>query len=380
MTHQARARIAAAEILIGRSPEQGPTRAGCWLTSFGWRDNVIHVHILVTGGAGYIGCILTETLLDQGAQVTVLDRFFFGQTLTSLADRSGLRLIKDDIRWCPPSVFDGIDAVLDLAAISNDPAGELDPEKTMDINFRGRARVASMAKERGVRKYVLASSCSIYGFQEGLITEESPPNPLTTYAAANLEVERANLPLGDDRFCVTVLRQATVYGLSPRMRFDLAINGMTLGLQQKGMIGVLRDGMQWRPFVHVRDTCRAFLAVLAAGPELVNRQIFNVGDDDQNVQILPLAQRVCGAVGRPFSYAWYGDPDHRSYRVGFRKIQDMLGYKTKYTPEDGVREIFQALEDKRVEAGPKTSTVAWYKSLIEWHGIVRDVALGDVLL
>ncbi len=337
-------------------------------------------HVLVTGGAGYIGSVLTEMLLDRGFEVSVLDRFFFGNTLRSLEGRAGLTLVKDDIRWVDSAVFTGVDAVCDLAALSNDPAGELDPLKTMEINYRGRARIARLAKASGVRRYVLASSCSIYGFQEGMLDERSTPNPLTTYAQANQRAEQEVLPLASEEFCVTVLRQATVYGLSPRMRFDLAINGMTLGMFQKGSIPVLRDGNQWRPMVHVRDTTRAFILALEADPRAVNGQVFNVGADEQNFQILPLAERIARAVDRPFAYEWYGSPDHRSYQVSFRKIRDLLDYHTKYTPENAAREICAALQGGQVTPDSKTRTVEWYKNLLQWHAILQEVILKDAVL
>ncbi len=336
--------------------------------------------VLVTGGAGYIGSVLTGLLLDHGYDVTVLDRLFFGNTLQHLAGRAGLTIVQDDVRWFDPALLRGVDAVLDLAALSNDPAGELDPEKTMEINHRGRARVARLAREAGARRYILASSCSVYGFQDGLLEETSPVDPLTTYARANYMAEEDVLPMADERFGVTVLRQATVYGLSPRMRFDLAINGMTLGLVQKGCIPVLRDGTQWRPMVHVRDTCRAFLTVLEAERDLVNGEIFNVGSDDQNFEILPLARRVAAAVERPFEFEWYGLPDHRSYRVSFRKIEERLDYHTRVTVEDGAREIAQALQSGAVQDGPITRTVEWYKTLLQWHETLRRVVIKDALL
>jgi nucleoside-diphosphate-sugar epimerase len=336
--------------------------------------------ILVTGGAGYIGSVLTEMLLDRGYEVTVLDRFFFGATLADLEGRPGLRLVQGDVRWVGEDILDGIEAVCDLAALSNDPAGELEPAKTMEINYGGRARMARMAKSRGVPRYVLASSCSIYGFQEGLLDETSVPNPLTTYAEANLAAERDVLPLAGGGFCATVLRQATVYGASRRMRFDLAINGMTLGVWQKGSIPVLRDGTQWRPFVYIKDTCRAFIRVLESEPAQVSGEIFNVGCDEQNYQILPLARQVSEAVGREFRYDWYGDPDHRSYRVSFRKIADRLGYRTKYTPDDAAREIFQALEAGHLVPDARTRTVEWYKSLLQWHGVLQGVVLNGAVL
>lgn len=338
--------------------------------------------VLVTGGAGYIGSVLTGALLDAGHDVTVLDRFFFGrETLAALADHPRLRLVQDDIRWCAPAVFDGVEIVLDLAALSNDPAGELDPERTMEINHRGRVRVARLARERGASRYVLASSCSVYGFRDDAVLDEaSPPGPLTTYARANLLAEQETLPLAGPGFAVTVLRQATVYGLSPRMRFDLAINGMVLGLYRTGRIPVLRDGRQWRPFVHVRDAVQAFLRVAAAPPALVSGQIFNIGSDDQNLQVLALAELVARAAGREVRIEWYGQPDHRSYRVSFRKCREVLGFVPRWTPAGGAREVMDALEAGRVADGPRTRTVAWYRALLDGRASAEDVLMhGRVL-
>jgi len=336
--------------------------------------------VLVTGGAGYIGSVMVEMLLQKGYDVTVLDRFFFGHTLATLENNPRLRLVKDDVRWMDPAVLEGIDAVIDLAALSNDPAGELDPEKTLSINHKGRAGVARLAREAGVTRYILASSCSIYGFQEGILDETSPVNPLTTYAQANYLAEQDVLPLASDDFCVTVLRQATVYGPSQRMRFDLAINGMTLGLFKHGKIPILRDGSQWRPMVHVKDTSRAFLWVLGSDPGQINSQIFNVGSDDQNFQILPLARRVAEATDLPFEYEWYGDPDHRSYQVSFQKITDTLDYSTLYTPEDAAYEIYNALQQGTLDDGPITRTVDWYRQLQYWHETLRDIVINDTVL
>jgi len=337
-------------------------------------------HVLITGGGGYIGSILTELLLTRGYAVTILDRWFFGDTVADLRADSRLRLVREDVRSCRKQHFLGVDAVFDLAALSNDPAGELDPEKTIAINYQGRARVCRLARAAGVRRYILASSCSIYGFQDDVVDETSPINPLTTYARANGLAEEAALKLAGARFTVTALRQATVYGLSRRMRFDLAINGMTLSVFKQGAVKILRDGTQWRPMVHVRDTSRAFIAVLEADPGVVNGEIFNVGSDDQNLQILPLARRVSAAVGVPFREDWYGDPDHRSYQVSFKKFAQRLGYRTEHTPEDGAREIFQALTTGETTDGPTTRTVDWYKNLAHWHGVLKEIVLRDAVL
>jgi len=330
-------------------------------------------HVLVTGGAGYIGSVLTRLLLEHGYRVTVLDRLFFGrQTLPP--DDDNLRVIKDDIRWVDPSVLKGVDAVIDLAAISNDPAGELNQEKTWEINHRGRVRICGLAKEAGARRYILPSSCSIYGFQEGILDETSDTNPLTTYAEANLKAEGDVLSLADEKFCVVVIRQATVYGFSHRMRFDLAVNGMVKGFLQKGKIPILRDGTQWRPMVHVRDTSNAMRMLLSAPADKVNGQIFNVGSDSQNYQIKPLAEAVAGGLEMPFAYEWYGDPDHRSYRVSFEKIRTALDYQPQEDAASGARVVAEGIKSGELDPNdPKTITVGWYKRLLEMSAFLKDV-------
>jgi nucleoside-diphosphate-sugar epimerase len=335
---------------------------------------------MVTGGAGYIGSVLMRHLLDRGFDVVCLDRFFFGMdSVSDISDR--IKIVRGDVRWFDPDILNGVDAVFDLAALSNDPAGELDPQKTLDINYKGRARVADLAKKHGVSRYVLASSCSIYGFQEQLITEDSPVNPLTTYAKANYLAEQAALPLAEKGFTVTVLRQATVYGFSHRMRFDLAINGMALGFFKSGKIPIMRDGQQWRPFVHVKDTSRAFTAALEADLSLVNGQTFNVSSDNQNVQIFGLAKLVAESIGVPFQYEWYGSPDNRSYRVSFEKIKRVLNYTTSYSPKEGAKEVFDALKEGRLNGDdPRTITVKWYKHLLESQRLVKEIELEGVIL
>ena len=323
------------------------------------------MRVLVTGAGGYIGSVLVPLLLERGYEVLALDRFFFGKEKLPEAEK-GLEIVEEDIRFFDKHLLKDVEAVVDLAALSNDPSGELDPTKTWSINYLGRFRVAVLAREMGVRRYILPSSCSVYGFQNDVVSEKSPTNPLTTYAKANLKAEEEILGLSNDKFCVVVLRQATVYGLSPRMRFDLAINGMVKGFFKNGRIPILRDGTQWRPFVHVRDTSRAIIIALESSEDVVSGEIFNVGSDDQNYQIFDLAKRIAEAIGIPFKYEWYGLPDHRSYRVDFSKIREKLGFKPEYDAEKGAVEIWDALNRKIIDPDdPKTITVNWYKSLLK---------------
>jgi nucleoside-diphosphate-sugar epimerase len=338
------------------------------------------MNVLVTGGAGYIGSVMSRILLEKGYNVTILDRLFFGtDSIRDITDK--ITLIKDDIRFFKPKILKGIDAVFDLAALSNDPCGELDPQKTLEINYKGRVRVANLAKKHGVKRYVFASTCSVYGFQEGTITEESKLNPLTTYAKASVIAEKEILPLSDKKFSTTVLRQATVYGFSYRMRFDLAINGMTLGYYKNKKIPIMRDGTQWRPFVNVKDTSNAFLKVLESEPQLVNDQIFNVGSDEQNIQIFNLAKLVAEACNLPFKYEWYGDCDTRSYRVSFNKIKETLNYKPQTTIKQGAKNIFDALNAGRLNPDdPRIITVKWYKYLLEMHQFLKETEIKGVIL
>ena len=336
--------------------------------------------VLVTGGVGYIGSVLSRILLEKGYDVTCLDRLFFGSDpIKEIADK--IHLIKDDIRWFRPETLKGIDSVFDLASLSNDPSGELEPQKTLEINYMGRVRVAKLSKKHGVSRYVLASTCSVYGFQEETLTEKSALNPLTTYAKADMLAEKEILQLADKSFSVTALRQATVYGLSPRMRFDIAINGMTLGFFKNGIIPIMRDGKQWRPFIHVKDTSNVFTKVLEADRELVNGQVFNTGSNEQNVQIFNLAKLIAESIKLPFNYEWYGSPDKRSYRASFNKIKETLNVQPKYTPKEGAKEVFDALKRGKASGDdPRTITVKWYKHLLEMHTLIREVEINGVIL
>jgi nucleoside-diphosphate-sugar epimerase len=335
--------------------------------------------ILVTGAGGYIGTTLVPMLLEQGHQVRAVDRYFFGQQL--MCGHRNLELVREDSRRLTAEHLAGIDAVIDLVAISNDPSGELFQEATWAINWSSRVATAKLAKAAGVKRYVLPSSCSIYGFQDPQVrcTEDDPTNPLTTYAKANQSAERDTLALADEDFCVVALRQATVYGYSPRMRFDLAINGMTYGAWKTGRLPLMRDGSQWRPMVHVRDTAAAQIFMLDADPARVNGQTFNVGSEANNYQIGQLGELVAANVPRDVVIEWYGDADNRSYRCAFDKVE-ALGYRARLTAEHGIAELCERLEAGDTDRSERTITLDWYKQLTQWHKTIREVELHGGIL
>lgn len=337
--------------------------------------------VLVTGAGGYIGSTLAQLLLEAGYRVVGLDRYFFGQQLLGdLLQAEHFQIAVKDIRDLQVQDFSGIDAVCDLAALSNDPSGDLDAQLTSAINHRGRLRVATLAKQAGVRRYILASSCSVYGYSEsGPLDETSQPRPLTTYAKANLAAEQDILPLARADFTVTVLRQATVFGASRRMRFDLVINLMTLNAVDKGKIFITGGGKQWRPIVHVSDTARAFIRVLEADATRVNGEVFNVGAT--NMQVLGIAYTVRETIPFPIEMQIVpDDPDTRNYSVSFGKIERLLDYVPCVSVADGVREIYQGLKSGTIVAEPWTYTVGWYKRLLESKALLDRIILNGRLL
>ncbi|QGY40893.1 NAD-dependent epimerase/dehydratase family protein [Pseudodesulfovibrio cashew] len=339
--------------------------------------------ILITGAGGYIGTTLTDLLLENGHKVIGLDRYFFGQALLGeTLDHPNFTLVKGDVRSCEKELFKGVDAVCDLAALSNDPSGDLDGQLTTSINFEGRSRIAQKAKEAGVRRYVLASSCSVYGAGTGIAsTEETSPKPLTTYAECNIKAENAAFALSDDDFCVSALRLATVYGLSKRMRFDLAVNIMTYHAFANNEVQITGGGEQWRPFVHVRDVARAFMTVLETDTGTVNGEIFNVGGNEHNYQISTLAYIIREVLPFPVAVNHVlSDPDRRDYNVQFSKINKVLGFEPQYAPVDGAQEIYEALKMNKVRFDDKSVTVKWYKYLIEADRVISEVKLDGRLL
>jgi nucleoside-diphosphate-sugar epimerase len=235
--------------------------------------------------------------------------------------------------------------------------------------------VAKTAKQAGVPKYIISSSCSVYGKgEEPQLSESSNTNPISVYAKSTLEAEQQNLSIADNNFSVTALRNATVFGLSTRMRFDLVVNLMTLTAFQKGRIIVMGGGLQWRPLVHLSDVSKAFIAVISANEKIVNKEIFNIGLD--NFQIKNLAYLVREELSFPVEIdVAPDDADKRDYNVVFKKAQEKIGFKAEVGVTQGIKEIYLALKSGQVDVGPKTVTVQWYRNIIEAKRLLDSVLL-----
>ncbi|HEO70527.1 MAG TPA: aminotransferase class I/II-fold pyridoxal phosphate-dependent enzyme, partial [Candidatus Hydrogenedentes bacterium] len=312
------------------------------------------VHVLVTGGGGYLGCHLVPYLIERGHSVRVFDRFCFGEEPAGRAygNAPHCEIVRGDIRQLLdfPHLLDDIEGIIHLAGLSNDPSCDLDEETALAVNLAASEVLAEMALEAGVRRFVLASSCSVYGKGAlDMLDEESPTSPVSVYALSKLETERAVLPWTSDDFEPVAARPATLFGWSPRMRFDLAINLMVATACRKHKVTVLGGGKQWRPFLHVRDAARAFTAMLEAPAALVSGQIFNVGFDEVNYRIIDLAEKVVSHFDDVELEVASEDEDLRSYNVRFDKIRDVLGFTQEHTVDAAIEDIREQLRDETID-------------------------------
>jgi nucleoside-diphosphate-sugar epimerase len=316
------------------------------------------VKVIVCGGGGYLGIPLCEELARRGHEVLALDWFYFGKIPTELVTCQ-----KADIRSIDK--FNGqYDAVVDLACLSNDAAADIDPELTTSINVRGACRLATLAKDMGIKKYIYSSSCSVYGRGEhdGL-TETADCNPLTAYARSKVRVEDKLRAMASPNFDPIILRNATVFGVAPRMRFDLSVNIMTLRAWRDNLICVMGSGKQYRPFIHLLDVVRAFVMALEHKNYL--NQTFNVGSDDMNRSIDELAILVESVFPHAAIHQIPDDADKRSYHVSFLKIRETFAFKARHDITEGICEVRQALIDGKVSGDDETSyTAAWYRKLM----------------
>ena len=311
------------------------------------------MRILLTGGGGYLGSCLASLLLERAHTVRVFDRFCFGrEAVAGLAGLPQCEIVQGDIRRLQesPGLLDGVDAIVHLASLSNDPSCDLDTDMAADVNVESTRELANQAVQKGVRRFLFASSCNVYG--RGLfdiLDEESPPRPVSKFGETKLEAERIVLQMKSEFFEPVVARTATMFGCSPRMRFDVAVNHMVATALRNDGIRVLGGGNQWRPFVHVRDAARAFVLMIEAPAARVSGQILNVGDNAFNMRIVDLAQLVAERLGGIATEVAKDDDDLRNYRVQFDKIRDTLGFTCERTIDQGIDEVREMLATAKID-------------------------------
>lgn len=302
--------------------------------------------VLVVGGAGYLGSVLTNRLLQRGFRVRILDSFIYGhRSLEPLANERNLEIIEGDLRnihMCVSSLAD-VDAVVLLAAIVGDPASKVRPAETIETNVLAAQALAFACKLHHINRFIYASTCSVYGIGGALLDEEAPLNPVSLYARTKIESEKIILGMGDEYFSPTILRMGTLYGASPRMRFDLVVNTMSMKAFVDGAIQVF-GGKQWRPLLGVEDAAEAYVRCLEANLQDVGNQVFNVGSDAQNYQIEEVADIIGRALGGVPISRDQSNLDARDYRVSFAKLARAVGFSPRQTVDISARNIVQSLQ------------------------------------
>ncbi|MDX2376591.1 SDR family oxidoreductase [Microbacterium sp. LRZ72] len=296
--------------------------------------------VLVTGTEGYLGSVLAPELLRDGHDLVAVDTGYYKAGWLYNTPGTTPRTLAKDIRHIEPDDLDGVEAVVHMAELSNDPLGQVNPGLTKAVNHAGSVRLATMAKAAGVSRFVYMSSCSVYGVADGVVDEHSPVDPQTIYAECKAMVERDVRPLADDGFAPTFLRNATAFGASPRMRFDIVLNNLAGLAWTTKKIVMTSDGTPWRPLVHALDIAKAIRMTLAAPADAVRGQIFNVGSDEQNYQVRQIAE-IVGDVF-PDCEVSFGPPggDNRSYRVNFDRIREVLpGYECDWNARRGAEQL-----------------------------------------
>ena len=327
--------------------------------------------ILVTGTEGYLGSLLAPILMQNGHEVIGVDTGFYKVGWLYNGTELTAKTLNKDIRQITTEDLEGVNAIVHMAELSNDPAGQLAPHITYEINHQGSVRLAKMAKAAGVERFVYMSSCSVYGVAtEDYVTEESAVNPQTDYAKCKTLVERDVKPLADDGFSPTFLRNATAYGASPRMRFDIVLNNLSGLAWTTKEIKMTSDGSPWRPLVHGLDISKAILCALEAPRDIVHNQIFNVGDTAHNYQVKEIAETIAEVfTGCKLSFG-QSDGDNRSYRVSFEKINSKLpGFKCDWNARRGAQQLYDLFT--QIDMSAETFSFRGFTRLKQLEYLIR---------
>jgi nucleoside-diphosphate-sugar epimerase len=327
--------------------------------------------VLVTGTEGYLGSLLPTLLMERGHEVLGVDTGYYKVGWLYNGTQVTAKTLNKDIRHISREDLQGVEAIVHMAELSNDPAGQLSPTITYDINHKGSVRLAKLAKEAGVRRFVYMSSCSVYGVATaGDVTEESPVNPQTAYAECKTLVERDLQPLADDDFSPTFMRNATAFGASPRMRFDIVLNNLSGLAWTTQEIKMTSDGTPWRPLAHALDICKAIVCTLEAPRDIVHNQIFNVGDTSNNYRVKEIAEIIANVfTGCKLSFGDNG-ADNRSYRVSFEKINTVLpGFKCDWNAERGAKQLYDVF--KQIDMTEETFTSRGFTRLKQLEYLIR---------
>lgn len=336
--------------------------------------------ILVVGGAGYVGSVLAGELLERGYAVRILDRLYFGeQGLSGIRDR--VEFVAGDMRALPPAILDGVEAVINVGGLSNDPTAEFNPRANYEMNTTASVALAEMCRQAGVRRYIYASSCSVYDrgvieeSRDLVVDEEADIDPPGAYASSKIAAEHQLLPMGSDKLCVSILRKATLFGFSPRMRYDLVVNTFVKDALHHGRISLHYGGEMWRPLADVRDAARGYIALLRADARRVNGQVFNLVY--RNFRISELALRVreaLAALDIPVEiHTDYHYKGIRNYRVSGRKMLEELKFQPSLTIEESVQDMVENItrHNYRDFDNPRYYNIAWMRLLEQAQTVIR---------